>query len=343
MTAQSDVWLAYLQRFPWLTHAPARLVNIAPMTGGRWSLGDVVVSEAELLAARPDGPVEQIRLFHLVHGGWRVASFRQFRPLVYFSAFGSPDIFACLKLAVSSLVERGRWQWDVLVLTAADTIDTVRTLLAPCGLGERLHLAVIEPASGQLGWYLARYRLDAHPIMRTAQPLLYLDVDMICDAPLEPLLAALAVSPAINACAEGRLDEGGPDSGGHWFGWRLMQDDGMPFDPSAPGFSSGALGMASAESADIPFSLILRSRYADAMDPNGGHKLASKDQAFANYVLRKLGRHETGLLPRVLNLHRLGGALHPNPADARGLVHFLGAPVGEKVKAMQAYLDCLRR
>jgi hypothetical protein len=111
-----------------------------------------------------------------------------------------------------------------------------------------------------------------------------------------------------------------------------MAEDGMTFDGNAPGFSFGALGMANAASAEVPFSLILRSRYADALDPDSEHKLGDHDQAYANYILRKLGRSEIGLLPQVLTLHRLdtGGALFPNPVTARGLVHFLGAPTGEK-------------
>ena len=102
--------------------------------------------------------------------------------------------------------------------------------------------------------------------------------------------------------------------------------------------------MASAACVDIPFSLILQSRYADATRSDGGHKLASADQAFANYVLRKLGQFEINLLPQVLTLHRLdtGGAQFPEPASARGLVHFLGAPVEDKLMAMQAYVDALR-
>jgi hypothetical protein len=60
--------------------------------------------------------------------------------------------------------------------------------------------------------------------------------------------------------------------------------------------------------------------------------------------LRKLGRIEIGLLPKVLTLYRLnaGRALFPDPTAAKGLVHFLGAPTAEKRKAMQAYDVALR-
>jgi hypothetical protein len=102
--------------------------------------------------------------------------------------------------------------------------------------------------------------------------------------------------------------------------------------------------MANAASAEVPFSLIQRTTYADAMSPDGGHKLAGSDQAFANYVLRKLGRFEVGPMSRVLTLHRLDikDAPSPNPEAARGLVHFLGAPTDEKLTAMRDYLAALR-
>jgi hypothetical protein len=335
-------WLDILQRSTWLTHAPAQLVRIAPAQDGRWSVGDIMVTEAELLAARPAGPIEEVRVFHLLYAGWRVASLRLFRPLAYFAAFSAPEIFECLRLAISSLIEHGRWQWDVLVLTGPDTCETVRAMLAPCGLGERLHVAPVSPAASMVDWCLARYRLDAHPIFAAAQPLLYLDADVLCDRPLEPLLAELCTSSLIHACAEGLLGEGHPESDGHWFGWRLMAEDGMPFDRNAPGFSAGVLGCANAVVAEAPYSLIMRSVTADIASAGGGHRLAGQDQAFANYVLRKIGRFEIRLLPLVLRLHRIQpGQLYPDPAGARGLVHFLGVPISGKLAAMRAYADAM--
>jgi hypothetical protein len=130
---------------------------------------------------------------------------------------------------------------------------------------------------------------------------------------------------------------------GNWFGWRLMAEDGMPFNGSAPGFSAGALGMANTGSAEEPFALILQATYADVRRADGGHKLAGRDQAFANYVLRKLGRFDIATMTQFLTLHRLdiGGPQFPEPEDARGLVNFLGAPAEEKLTAMRAYVAAL--
>lgn len=49
-------------------------------------------------------------------------------------------------------------------------------------------------------------------------------------------------------------------------------------------------------------------------------------------------------MTRFMRLHRLDGASgpYPDPAGARGLVHFLGGPMAGKVAAMQAYGEALR-
>ena len=62
-------------------------------------------------------------------------------------------------------------------------------------------------------------------------------------------------------------------------------------------------------------------------------------------MLRKLGRFEINLMPQVLRLHRIipGRGQFPNPAEARGLVHFLGVPTPEKLAAMRAYAEALAK
>jgi hypothetical protein len=94
MTPKPEAWLAYLQRSVWLTHAPAELVRIRPAEGDGCAIGSVTVTEPALLAAQPPGPPAEVKQFHLVHDGWRIASFRLFRPLAcFYVAFGSLVIF----------------------------------------------------------------------------------------------------------------------------------------------------------------------------------------------------------------------------------------------------------
>jgi hypothetical protein len=338
-----EAWFQHVAGSAWLTLGPPRIVTPKRDPDGRWRLGDVETSDAELEAARPRGSDAAAKSFALIHQGWRVAPFHLFRPLVYFAAFYAPEVFDCLELAVRSLVRFGRWRYDVLVLTGAETVDTVRTRLAPLGLGERLHVAAVEPAEDIVDWWLSRYRMDAHPIFEAAQPLLYLDVDMVCDRPLEPLLATLAVSDKIHTCRSGLIGEGTPESAGHWFGWRLTAQDAMPFDPNARGFSSGTLGAANRGIARPAYDLILRSAYGYAERTGVRRSFEGYDQCFANYVLFKLGVVEINILAQVLNLFRIpeAGPSHPDPGQARGLVHFHGVPYAERHEVMRAYMAAL--
>ena len=206
----------------------------------------------------------------------------------------------------------------------------------------------MAPVAGQdlLDWCCARYRLNAFPGLRSAQPLLYLDTDVICDRPIDDLMLGLIGSNTINVRQEGRLDEGAATSAGHWFGWRLLAADGVPFDPMSPGFSSGAIGCANAAVAQPHFDAILASTYGHACSTANRDYFEGYDQPFANYVLRKRRCFATNLLNRTLWIHRVA-ANHitvPDSGSATGLVHFtggvgLGAP---KRVAMERCITALR-
>jgi hypothetical protein len=263
-----------------------------------------------------------------------------YRPLVYYAAFGDADIFACLRLSIGSLLRFGGWPHEVLVLTRESDLAAVQRALAEFRLGARLHFAVV-PGADVLDWCLARYRLDASPALLAGNPVLYLDTDVFCDGPLGELMAALGRVPGIHVRSEGRLDEGSLQSSGHWFGWRLLAADGIPFDPSAPGFSSGVIGLADATVARDSFDAILHSAYDHAERTGNRHHYAGYDQPFANYVLHKSGRFDTRLLDQVVRLHRVAHdrISIPDPGHATGLVHFTGGVgmAAPKREAMARY------
>ena len=118
----------------------------------------------------------------------------------------------------------------------------------------------------------------------------------------------------------------------------------MPFDPNARGFSSGVLGAANAGTAGDAYDLILRCAYGYAASTGDRHRFQGYDQPYANYVLMKLGVVEINMMANVLNLFRVmaTGPVHPDPAAARGLVHFLGVPTAQKRGAMRAYMTALK-
>ena len=175
--------------------------------------------------------------------------------------------------------------------------------------------------------------------------MLYLDTDIVCDQPIDGLMTALMQSDRIQVRSEGRLDEGEPETNGHWFGWRLLAADNVPFDPVAPGFSSGAIGFANAAVAQDSFAAILASVYGHAAVTSSRHTFAGYDQPFANYVLRKRDRFATALLDPLLRLHRADAddVATPFASAATGLVHFtagVGLPAPKRA-AMARYLKAL--
>ncbi len=195
----------------------------------------------------------------------------------------------------------------------------------------------MTPAADLLDWCLARYRLEAHPWLATCRPLLYLDADIMANASLDALLLQLQISSRVHARLEGRLGEGSLESDGRWFGWRLLAADNVAFDRDAPGFSAGALGVASPATARRAYDLILLSCYGHA--EAAGRRLPPYDQAVAGYVLRKLDMIDLTLMVRHLVFCRVDHWRADMVANVPklGLVHFTGGDFGQKYQAMQDY------
>ena len=343
MMTDFDSSLAEILGSDWIASGSSTPCRPRLIDDGRIAFGETVFPLSSVANARPSARAGR-QAFTAIHDGWKIVSFEKYNPLIYYAAFGGMDIFECLRLSVRSVLTYGQWRHDILVLTTADQAGIVDRLLAPLGLGRRLHIVTVE-ARDTLDWCCARYRLHASPVFQRAQPVLYLDTDVICDRPLEDFMVATMRSDQIQVRAEGRMDEGNPASAGHWFGWRLMAEDGVSFDPSGPGFSSGAIGFAHAAGAADCFDAILASAYGYAEAHGKRDLLAGYDQPFANYVLRKLGHFETGLLEGVLRLHRVAprSVTCPSVDAASGLVHFTGGVgmASPKRVAMARYLDSL--
>ena len=337
-------WVEYVLAHKWImsdSRAP-----MAVTLGGRndIAIGAYHTTLQALIAARPNASVDALFEFCLTHDAWKILPLKLYRPLVYYAAFGTDDIFGCLRAAIVSLLEFGRWDHEIGILTRTEDLVKVNTAVADLNLGNRLHIVTV-PGADILDWCLARYRIDAVEIVATHQPILYLDVDVICDAPLDDLCLQLTHSRTIEVLPEGRLDEGDPDSSGHWFGWRLMAADGLDFDPLERGFSSGILGFANKKIAAQAFSAILRSAYHHSEQVGDRHRFAGYDQPFAGYVLKKLRLTSSDLLPAIAQFCRVDPATMPLPMPVRpsGLVHFNGI-VGDasaKRRAMEHYLAAL--
>ncbi|CAI3934001.1 MULTISPECIES: glycosyltransferase [Commensalibacter] len=335
-------WFDYILSSQWVELGNNNLIQPQRNADGIWTLGKITVCDQDILNACPSSDISNLQEFHILHDSWKAASFKIYRPLIYFCAFGKNEIFECVYTAIQSLIEFGHWQHDIAILTSEDKKDDFQLLLllASLNLKKRLHL-IIVPASEKIDWYISRYRID-HPIFKKAQPILYLDTDIMCDAPLDELLISLINSPLIHACKEGVIDEGGPETSGYWYGWRLMQEDHVPFNPKGFGFSSGVLLFNNTKTTQPFFDMIRRS--TNGFIQKNGYNGVSYDQRFANYILLKFKQVEINILEKWVYLYRIPQqtTLTPSGNNKRGLVHFLNSSTENKLITMKKYLNDLR-
>ncbi|GBR51515.1 hypothetical protein AA106555_0577 [Neokomagataea thailandica NBRC 106555] len=335
--------LTHLNDTQWSVPGPSRIVTARYDGQKMCSFGNIQISEDNLLKALPYYSQDKLFSFNALYDGWKVTTLKSFRPLIYFCAFSDPVILDCVEIAVQSLITYGGWTYDIAVLTDETSANTLRQKLSIPEFSGTITIIPVSNTSDKLDWCLSRYDLSLSEVFKNASPILYLDADIVCDHPLHALLPQLATSPFIHVCPEGRLDEGSLESEGHWFGWRLLAGDNVPFEPFSSGFSSGALGFSGAESANTAFHLIRQAAYGWMKIFGGRDTLPSFDQRFANYVLRKMALANLDLMPDFINLYRIphAGAPYPSVHARKGIVHFLGVPLAQKRDAMAAYYSAL--
>lgn len=334
-------WFDHILGSQWVALGNNTLIQPQRNSDGIWTLGDIITNDQEILEAYPQSDIANIQEFHLIHDAWKATLFKIYRPLIYFCAFGKESIFECVYTAIESLIEFGKWQHDIVVFTSENTQEHLRNMLSSLELKEKLHIIPVDPASDTLDWTLARYRIQ-HPKLQQAQPLLYLDTDMICNAPIDGLFINFIDSNMIHACKEGVIGEGHPDSGGYWYGWRLMQEDNVPFNRSSRGFSSGALFFSNVKTMHPFFDMIIKSAYG--FMKKQGYRDEFYDQRFANYILFKYKKVEINMIAQWLCLYRIppDTTLMPSGQEKRGLVHFLNASTENKLISMKKYIEDLR-
>ena len=103
----------------------------------------------------------------LLRDGWRIDQSCLYRPLIYYAAFDSPETLEQFAISVRSLIEFGRYQGPILVLT-----DQMPQALAGFLPPEDLARVAVLPfqPSDRPGYMAARYFIldwpDARPSSR---------------------------------------------------------------------------------------------------------------------------------------------------------------------------------
>ena len=268
--------------------------------------------------------------------GWRVEHYVLFRPLAYFVAYGGDEIFQCAELAIQSLFAFGDWDGEVLVITDAGNIGFAERL--PVEIRGRINVVPL-PANDILDYTLARYKIADLGIREIYQPVIYMDTDIVCDAPVRTVLQAIAASGDLQAWPEFPL--GHP---GDYYGQSLLEAERIAYDRNQSGFSSGIFAFRDIEEQRRLFSTIVDTAYRIAGLTGRRDAFEYYDQPMFNYVLFKTKQVIGAILKEAVELHLNHFPMLTIPVR-KGFVHFAGG-VGNatpKLTHMKAYVEMLAR
>ncbi len=263
--------------------------------------------------------------------GWRVEELCLYRPMIFYAASTSPAVQAQLQQSVASLIQFGRYEGDVHVLTDMPHAELAATL--PDLARDRLSVQSLGPQDFA-GFVASKYGILDHAPAWEHQPLLYLDVDIVINAGLQPMLATIAASDRIVAPAENV----GPMRTWPPVGGTLLQSDGHD-SRFALGFNAGTLGIPNLPVHAGTLRLIRRT-LSNILKARGRDALPWVDQEVANYVSYRLACVDTVAISRFV---RYGGTHDADtPGALSGMVHFWNTGKGDRHQVMARYIEVLR-
>jgi len=331
---RSDRWIDLADR---RIHAPATPVPGRPAWlafAGR----HVSIAGTQGPFAADGAPRSPLHRLHLALPDGAMLHLARFRPLIYFTIYGGDPYYELLRLALRSLADHGAF--DGTLCIAADRPRAfVRRLVPEAFAGRWLHRETTAEAGLFARFDCDQWGLEAY------SPILYMDADIIVDAPLTPLLALLAGSRRLHV---GTSNHFVPHLAGRpyteyasdiadWFGhWLFGHEPRLAQVPFAMG-NSGTIGFATVADARLAFDMVRvlrRSVRLELVQYFG-------DQPLLNYALHALGCGDFTALDPFIELARDAGECS---GARRGLMHF-HAGVGNvsvKLEAMRAYSLTLR-
>lgn len=333
---------------------PAQMRALAHVGANRWVLrdgGTVIEPDSigfgsafgwrfgpqtfDLAAGHPIGGVadEMFTAFTPLRDGWRLQPEAVlFRPMVYFAALGEAALFEQLRWSLVSLREVAGYTGHLHIIS--DRARAEMDQFVPAAWRGSYTLQPCHAASRH-EFTAARFAVLDWPSAWQFQPLLYVDTDVAFDAPIEPILARIALGRDLSAQMEdfARLHAHAPA------GALLFQADGYDPGEHARGVNSGVIGIPSLEANAGMLRLCRDVAWGWQRGP-GAEALWKGDQPAVNYVLHRRAAVDHGVVtPHVA----VGGPEPPTTLGPRvGLVHFWAAgPQARKAAAMEAYVRLL--
>ncbi len=269
--------------------------------------------------------------FPVITTDGRVDELLLFRPLVFTVACRSPLVHAQAFHCLQSLHEFGSYRGDVHVMTDLPPDTLLREV--PSMPPHALSVSDPEP-SDFVGFVAAKYLIIETPVAAAAQPILFVDPDIVFNAPIERMLIAIAGADTVSAPA----DSVNPMRRHDGVGADLFRTDGI--EPRfTRGFNAGTLGIPNLRDHGDTLALIRRA-VAGHADACGRAALRWVDQEIANYVGFRTGRIDIAAITRFVRHGRISDAETPGSRD--GLVHFWDTPKWTRHLLMGTYVEALR-
>jgi len=321
----------------WHSSSNDRLLRqdeIAVTSGFKCKIGDITTDVLSITT--PYFRVSPKTMLTFQYDGWKLERLLLYRPLIYYTAFGRPEIFDCLKLALNSLENPGSYDGNIVILS--DNTPCAEACVPQSQRSRAKILAV--SAKDILDYTLVRYQLaelkeiDPHAF----QPVLYLDTDIICNRSLEDILLSILQTDGV--CLSPELDLLGSHD---FYGASLFLKDGAVRPRSERGCTSGIIGFAQFGLVEELFSNIMRTAYAWAAQCGTREFSACYDQPIFNYVLHKTAEYYTEFFAGKM-LIAVDPKIVPRFGDRPGFMHFCGGVgnTGPKLPQMTRYLEFLR-
>ena len=279
-----------------------------------------------------------VRTLDLLYDGWKLERFERFAPLIYFTIFRDAFFLESMRLTVESLEQVGRYEGDYLLITDASEAEGRRYF--PGVRPERIHYSH-NPAPALADIAAARRLFDPRIVGRF-QPVLYLDADIIADAPILPMLCDVMHSDQVFFATEfpgANLHEANAGAT-NWFGRFLEEGDGNWDYRLTRCINSGMIAARHADLMTAPFATVSASWEAWRARYGTAHH-TYLDQPFINYVLQKTRAANVTTLDHYARCVHAGSPSETDPR--RGFVHFNSGVGHNKYDRMQAYLEMLLR
>lgn len=301
------------------------------------ALGDLAIDlryNLPLLVHEPGGepgPAHALALTVLVDG-WKIDRIHLYRPMIYFTTFGTAYALDQAHTAIDSLLEFGKYDGHFHVITDHDAASfCARHPDLPPDRVSVQHLA----SSDWVGYVAAKYAILDHPAAFGFQPLLFLDTDIVCDAPIQPMLATILALDRVSAPLEEMTSlQTSPSAGAS-----LIQRAGLDAR-LAGGLNGGTIGIPNL-SRFAPELELIRTIITNHADINGRDHFRWVDQEVLNYVSFCTAHFDTSALLRFVRYGWKGNEF--DPTRRLGLVHFW-PPVKDRPKLdrMLDYVATLR-